>query len=77
VNIGADDDDGNKASLPKQAEPQAQKDVMADWVKSINGCKTENDLQALWHGSGLTTSTAGAALIALFDRRKKEINGTK
>lgn len=64
LNIGAEDDDGNKASQPAK---------YPEWQDEINKCKKIGDLESLYNENKASIDTT-PAIKAMFSKRKAEIN---
>jgi hypothetical protein len=75
VNVGADDDDGNKASQPqpmKKVSYESSKD-MAMIGEQLRLMSTLDELNAYYN----QVQPTEAAIKAMFTKRKVEINGNK
>ena len=70
LNIGADDDDGNKASQPQVPR---QDELVIEWQSELDKCKTLDDLAALYNGNKATIE-ATPLIKALFTKRKTQLN---
>lgn len=75
LNIGADDDDGNKASQPqakKETPEPLQVSEFTDWQTALDGCSTLQELAKL----ALDSSTArqNPSINALFTKRKVQLS---
>ena len=64
LNIGAEDDDGNKASQPAK---------YPEWQDEVNKCKKIGDLESLYNENKSSIDTT-PAIKAMFSKRKAEIN---
>lgn len=80
LNIGADDDDGNKASMPiaaKKANPtvEAQSDIyeFSEWASEIGKVKTIDELMALYNGNKATID-ANPTIKAMLTKKKVELS---
>ena len=67
LNIGADDDDGNKAS-----KPDTKIEDNSQWIAELNKCKTPEDLLSLYNSN--KEALKKAAIKALFTKRKIELD---
>jgi len=67
LNIGADDDDGNKAS-----KPDTKVEDNSQWIDELKKCKTPDDLLALYNSN--KEALKNAAIKALFTKRKIELD---
>lgn len=68
LNIGADDDDGNKASAPEPKPDENQ-----EWIDEINKCKTVSELEAFWKSNQLVLKS-NKEMIALVKKTKDKLN---
>lgn len=75
LNIGAEDDDGNKASQankPSKNEPNP----LQDWIDEVNKCKTVELLEAVYNSNKATVDLS-PGIKAIFTKRKVEIQNAK
>lgn len=75
LNIGADDDDGNKASVPQKKIVEAQSDIYeySEWSSEIGKVKTINELMALYNGNKATID-ANPTIKAMLTKKKVELS---
>lgn len=71
LNIGADDDDGNKASQPQK--DTRQDELVLEWQTELDKCKTLDDLTALYNRNK-SNIEASPIIKALFTKRKTQLN---
>lgn len=70
LNIGADDDDGNKASQPQAPRQDV---IVLEWQEELSKCNTLDDLTALYNGNKATIE-ATPLIKSLFTKRKTQLN---
>ena len=75
LNIGADDDDGNKASVPQKKIVEAQSDIYeySEWLSEIGKVKTIDELMALYNGNKATID-ANPTIKAMLTKKKVELS---
>jgi hypothetical protein len=75
LNIGADDDDGNKASVPQRKTVEAQSDIYeySEWASEIGKVKTIDELMALYNGNKATID-ANPTIKAMLTKKKVELS---
>lgn len=75
LNIGADDDDGNKASVPQKKIVEAQSDIYeySEWASEIGKVKTIDELMALYNGNKATID-ANPTIKAMLTKKKVELS---
>jgi hypothetical protein len=77
LNIGADDDDGNKASMPVKAksivENESDINVFSEWASEIGKVKTIDELMALYNGNKATID-ANTTIKAMLTKKKVELS---
>jgi len=66
-----EDDDGNKASQPQK--DLRQDELVLEWQRELEKCKTLDDLTALYNGNKATIE-ATPLIKALFTKRKTQLN---
>lgn len=73
LNIGADDDDGNKASQPETKKPiQDNTQEFLDWTITLQNCKTLEELGTLYNKEKAAFESI-PNVKALFIKRKAEL----
>ena len=70
LNIGADDDDGNKAS---QLQAKDNTSEFLEWQAELDKCKTADELMTLWKQNEATLKTS-MPIKALFTKRKVQLD---
>lgn len=77
LNIGADDDDGNKASMPQKKNPtvENQSDIyeFSEWASEIGKCKNIDELMALYNGNKATIDV-NPTIKAMLTKKKVELS---
>jgi hypothetical protein len=75
LNIGADDDDGNKASVPQKKIVEAQSDIYeySEWASEIGKVKTIDELMVLYNGKKITIDM-NPTIKAMFTKKKVELS---
>lgn len=75
LNIGADDDDGNKASVPQKKIVEAQSDIYeySEWASEIGKVKTIDELMGLYNGNKATID-ANPTIKAMLTKKKVELS---
>lgn len=70
LNIGAEDDDGNKASQPSKQDNTSE---FLEWQTELDKCKNTDELMTLWKQNEDTLKTS-TAIKALFTKRKVQLD---
>ena len=77
LNIGADDDDGNKASMPSKPKPIVESEsdinVYSEWASEIEKVKTIDELMVLYNGKKITIDM-NPNIKAMFTKKKVELS---
>ncbi|MFZ4797070.1 MAG: ERF family protein [Bacteroidia bacterium] len=76
LNIGADDDDGNKASMPVKAKPIVDNEsdihLFTEWSSVVSQAKTLNELMVIYNGKKETID-AEPTIKAMFTKKRVEL----
>ena len=78
LNIGADDDDGNKASMPSKpiaktiVESESDIHIFTEWATVVSRAKTLDELMVIYNGKKATID-AEPTIKAMFTKKRVEL----